>query len=985
MKFLKLICITLLLNFSAFAQNGSDTVKYISSPDYGNKFKRVKVQRAFIPPTDTVFNKFGFAVLNGASYIGNGTSWSLSSGGGGSNTKFGVSGQDDAATSNRAFNWGDYTFTQSFTKAGDGNYILGHNQSSNGGYAYNIFAQHINGSSNPLYFFAVGSEVVSEETGQTQYGVFMDGGNNFGVHKNLRVTTDGILLGGFSTFGGGQKYALKVTGNDGNVLSFPEVTNATTQDRIIGQSSTTKNIDYITVGANLDLTNGVLSATGGSMVYPGAGIPLSTGTGWGTSITDNSTNWNTAYTDRNKWDGGATGLVPGTGRTSLGATTVGGNLFTLANPSAVTWPRINADNTVTTRSAAQTFSDLGINLNSVTTAGNTTGNEIHAFSIFGNGDNNALRDDGSIQGTALLLTGGGGHSCTISNPNPSGGVVNMYMPILPTGNFTAVKSVNGIDAGTNGDVTVGTVDNANYIAVTNDNTYALPVYPLWSNATGGTQPAKASNSKLTFVPSTGTLTTTTFVGALTGNASTATALAIGRTISGTGDATFTTGSFDGIGNVSGAVTVSRINGTSLAGLSTGILKNTTGTGVPSIAVAGDFPTLNQNTTGSAGSVANALSIGAEFSGIGATTYNGSAARTLALQNNAVTLAHMAQINTASFLGRTTAGTGNVENLTATQATALLNTFGASTKGLVPAASASPSSTKYLSEDGTFTTPAGGSATTTTDNLFQISSNVLTARKTKLSLTDGATITWDASTGYTAAVTLGGNRTLSITNPQGGDFYTIVVTQDATGFRTLTLPGGSLAKLNLKASEITTLSAYYDGTNYTWRSDATDPYYVALTSTYTLTSTTSTQKLFNATTNGAVTVQASTLYYFECEFALTSMSATSGNCKFDILGGGTATVTSTAWTSYGVDNTTPTAVATASGLRSTTTISGSNIVAAATGTGMWARVSGTIRINAGGTLIPSVALTTAAAAVVSTDSWFKITPLGGTATTGGPWN
>lgn len=37
----------------------------------------------------------------------------------------------------------------------------------------------------------------------------------------------------------------------------------------------------------------------------------------------------------------------------------------------------------------------------------------------------------------------------------------------------------------------------------------------------------------------------------------------------------------------------------LASLATGILKNTTTTGVPSIAVAGDFPTLNQNTSGTA--------------------------------------------------------------------------------------------------------------------------------------------------------------------------------------------------------------------------------------------------------------------------------------------------------------------------------------------------------------------------------------------------
>ena len=37
---------------------------------------------------------------------------------------------------------------------------------------------------------------------------------------------------------------------------------------------------------------------GSGMVYPSAGIALSTGTAWGTSITDNSANWNTAYTNR---------------------------------------------------------------------------------------------------------------------------------------------------------------------------------------------------------------------------------------------------------------------------------------------------------------------------------------------------------------------------------------------------------------------------------------------------------------------------------------------------------------------------------------------------------------------------------------------------------------------------------------------------------------------------------------------------------------
>ncbi len=46
-------------------------------------------------------------------------------------------------------------------------------------------------------------------------------------------------------------------------------------------------------------------------------------------------------------------------RSDLGGTTVGQSLFTTADPSAVTWPRINADNSVTYRSASQTLGDLG--------------------------------------------------------------------------------------------------------------------------------------------------------------------------------------------------------------------------------------------------------------------------------------------------------------------------------------------------------------------------------------------------------------------------------------------------------------------------------------------------------------------------------------------------------------------------------------------------------------------------------------------------
>lgn len=79
--------------------------------------------------------------------------------------------------------------------------------------------------------------------------------------------------------------------------------------------------------------------------------PVYTASSWYTT-TNNATNWDSAYTDRFKWDGGSSGLTASTGRTSLGATTLGSNLFTIADPSAVTFPRFNADNTVSALNAS---------------------------------------------------------------------------------------------------------------------------------------------------------------------------------------------------------------------------------------------------------------------------------------------------------------------------------------------------------------------------------------------------------------------------------------------------------------------------------------------------------------------------------------------------------------------------------------------------------------------------------------------------------
>lgn len=153
-------------------------------------------------------------------------------------------------------------------------------------------------------------------------------------------------------------------------------------------------------------------------------------------------------------------------------------------------------------------------------------------------------------------------------------------------------------------------------------------------------------------------------------------------------------------------------------------------------------------------------------------------------------------------------------------------------------------------------------------------------------------------------------------------------------------------------------------------------------TYTLTSQTAAQKMFNSPTNGALTVPASTSFQFEGYFTLSAMSASSGSFGFAI--GGTATLTYINW--FSLAN--KAALATAASAQSTAnenTAANTAIVTATTNTVGWAYVNGLIRINATGTVIPMVSLGVAAAAVVGRDSWFRLWPIGtNTVVSGGNW-
>lgn len=103
-------------------------------------------------------------------------------------------------------------------------------------------------------------------------------------------------------------------------------------------------------------------------------------------------------------NGGSGATTAATARTNFGATTLGGNLFTISNPSAVTFPRFNADNTVSSLSASDFRTAIG--------AGTGGGS---VSSVAGTGSANGLTLSGTVTSTGNITLGGSVTSLTTTN------------------------------------------------------------------------------------------------------------------------------------------------------------------------------------------------------------------------------------------------------------------------------------------------------------------------------------------------------------------------------------------------------------------------------------------------------------------------------------------------------------------------------------------------------------------------------------------
>jgi hypothetical protein len=330
----------------------------------------------------------------------------------------------------------------------------------------------------------------------------------------------------------------------------------------------------MTVPTGLSISGSPITSSGTLAVTFTAGYSIPT--------TASQTNWDSAYTQRLQWDGGSTNLVAATGRTSLGGTTVGQNMFTLTNPSAITFPRFNADNTVSALDAASFRTAIGAGTGSGTVTSVTgtspvvsSGGTTPAISLAsGYGDTQnpfASKTANYVLAAPNGSAGAPTFRALVSADIPSLSYVSsigVTAPITTTGGLTPTIGITQATTSTNG-----------YLSSTDWNTFNN------KQAAG------------TYVTSVAVASSNGFAGSSSGGATPTLTLS-----------TSITGLLKGNGTAMSAATAGTDYSAGTSALATGILKSTTTTGALTIAVAADFPTLNQNTTGTAAGLSSTLAI-----------------------------------------------------------------------------------------------------------------------------------------------------------------------------------------------------------------------------------------------------------------------------------------------------------------------------------------------------------------------------------------
>lgn len=155
----------------------------------------------------------------------------------------------------------------------------------------------------------------------------------------------------------------------------------------------------LVLGAALPVASGGTGSTTASGARSALGAAASGANSDITSLTGLTTALSIAQ-------GGSGATTAPAARTNFGATTLGGNLFTISNPGAVTFPRFNADNTVSSLTASDFRTAIGAGTSSTT--GTVT-------SVAGTGSASGLTLSGTVTSSGNITLGGAVSSVTTSN------------------------------------------------------------------------------------------------------------------------------------------------------------------------------------------------------------------------------------------------------------------------------------------------------------------------------------------------------------------------------------------------------------------------------------------------------------------------------------------------------------------------------------------------------------------------------------------
>jgi hypothetical protein len=281
---------------------------------------------------------------------------------------------------------------------------------------------------------------------------------------------------------------------------------------------------------------------------------------------------------------GGTGSTTAAGaRTNLGGTTIGANVFTLANPSAITFPRFNADNTVSALDAATFRSAIGAGTSSTT--GTVT-------SVGGTGTVNGLTLTGTVTTSGNLTLGG-----TLSGVS----LTTQVSGTLPIGN----GGTGVVSTPTNGQLLIGNGTGYSVAALTAGSGITV------TNSAGGiTIASTAGGGTVTSVSGTGTVNGLT----LTGTVTTSGSLTLGGTLSGVSLTTQVSGTLpigNGGTNATTAATARSNLSAAASGANTDITSLATTTTINGVTIGyRSIPRSTTTTTAVVGDVGKCIAVSA---------------------------------------------------------------------------------------------------------------------------------------------------------------------------------------------------------------------------------------------------------------------------------------------------------------------------------------------------------------------------------------